>query len=282
MVPVVGAEGDTYALATAFAAAKRVHAHVEALFVRPDPGETLPTLGIGVSGNMLQEIMSTTQESVDQAHRAARHSLETEANAVGATLIERPERVPHLTASFQEETGLPSQVIARRSRLADLVVFVKGGDHGRTALNDVLEEVLLVSGRPILVAPHARVDSLGSKVTLGWDGSAESAHAVTAAIPLLEQADQTYVLNVQDEPLAPEIRQPLSDYLAFHGVVPQEHQVGATGQPIGQVLIGESVQMGCDLLVMGGYGHSRIRERIIGGVTRYVLDHTSLPTLLAH
>jgi nucleotide-binding universal stress UspA family protein len=132
----------------------------------------------------------------------------------------------------------------------------------------------------VLLAPAKPPAAIGDTIALGWNGSAEAVHAVSASLPLLEKAQSVVVITVGDEDDGP---QPLLDYLALHGVAAQHRQVAAVkGVGPGEQLLADAHDAGADLLVMGAYGHRPWREQLFGGATRRVVGTSLLPVLLAH
>jgi nucleotide-binding universal stress UspA family protein len=178
--------------------------------------------------------------------------------------------------------------MALQARYADLVVLSQTDPDESLpgGWNDLPEYVLLNSVRPVLVLPYAgNWEHTGSNVLVAWDGSMEATRAVTAALPLLKTASRVTVVvfNAQAR-WGTHGEQPGADlalYLARHGV-PVEVSATRTGQDAGNALLSMAAGTDADLLVMGGYGHTRFREMLLGGVTVTILREMTLPVLLAH
>ncbi|SRR5450830_212130 len=178
--------------------------------------------------------------------------------------------------------------LSLQSRYADLVVLSQSDPDDRTddGAADILQYVLLNSARPVLAVPYAgHFEQLGRRVLIAWDGSQEATRAVSNALPLLKRAEQVTVALFNVSPLTgTHGQQPGADvalYLARHGVK-VEVVSSATEVDIGNALLSQAADINADLLVMGGYGHSRFREILIGGVTRTILQCMTLPILLSH
>lgn len=174
------------------------------------------------------------------------------------------------------------------SRYADLLVLSPGtpADARPHLTADLPDFVALRATRPVLVVPpDYGSDVVGRNIVIAWDAGAEATRAVTAALPMLQRAESVIVALINPDPLGGRHgEQPGADvatWLARHGVrveVVREHgQHGAA-----PALLGIARDAGADLLVMGAYGHNRVREWFIGGATRELLDDGSLPLLLAH
>lgn len=282
LVPLTGGERDKSALRTALAVAVQHKSYVEGLFVRPDPSEALPFMGEGVSGTVIQDIINSSKEAANQASERARQTLTKLAGEAGVPVVDEPCGPGDTCARFVEGTGPFEDVVSARARLSDLVVFLSGKDERGAGVSEGLQACLMDAGRPILLAPEVAPKSVGNKIVIGWDGGVEAAHAITAAKPFLFAAEKVEILNVSKGELDPTLADLLSDYLKLHGVESNEHLIDPASRPIGEVLLEEADRAGCDLLVMGGYGHSRIRELLLGGVTRFIISHATVPVLLAH
>lgn len=178
--------------------------------------------------------------------------------------------------------------MALQARYADLVVI--GQPDPAEALPGLMpdfpEYVLMHSARPVLILPHGGTFYYRFKRPLiAWDASMTATRAVTAALPLLQQAEQTdlIVFNADEAPDA-HGQQPGADmalYLARHGVSVTVHHA-QNAQDTGTALLATAAELGSDLIVMGGYGHARFREILLGGVTRTLLNAMTVPVLMAH
>jgi nucleotide-binding universal stress UspA family protein len=147
----------------------------------------------------------------------------------------------------------------------------------------VRENLLLSARRPLLLASAVAPESIGRIVAVAWNGRPEAARAVGVALPFLRQADAVRVLSAKTGRTGPFEAERLTDYLLWHGITSEQTPVQQrAGEPVGAALLRTAAEVGADLLVMGGYGHSRFREVLLGGVTHYVATHAGLPVLMAH
>lgn len=178
--------------------------------------------------------------------------------------------------------------ICMQARYADLVVIgqIDPDEPSPVVMPDFPQYVVLNSGRPVLLVPHAgRHDKLGTNVLIGWDASTAAARAVAGAIALLRRAQtvQVAVFNPERQPQACGAV-PGSDiavYLARHGIKAEVMQ-RATERDIGAALLDVASDMNADLMVLGGYGHARFREIMLGSVTSAVLAKMTVPVLMSH
>lgn len=187
--------------------------------------------------------------------------------------------------------------ISLLTRYADLVVISQynAKDKSPSVMRDFPAYVLLHSGRPVLIVPYApplpllAPPAAARNVLISWNASKEASRAVSAALPLLQRAGQVHVAIFDAQVHAAEHgEQPgaeLLHYLARHGVEARLHLLDGGGVrrgDIGEALLSQAADLSADLLVMGAYGHSRLRETILGGVTRTILQSMTIPVLMAH
>jgi nucleotide-binding universal stress UspA family protein len=194
-----------------------------------------------------------------------------------------------VSAEWRSASGYPAGVAAVHGRYADLIIVgqLDAYDSQAELLRARPEEVTMLAGRPVLVVPYAgHFDRIGRRALIGWDASREAARAVKDAMPLLAGAESVTVLTIDAEQSPTghgEI--PGADialYLARHGVKAQVEPAASAGIGLGNTLLSRAADLEADLLVMGAYGHSRVRELLLGGTTRTVLMSMTLPVLMAH
>ena len=205
------------------------------------------------------------------------------------TAFEDKTRASGINIEWREAKGEPAAMAAVHARYADIAVF--GQNDLDEALPDsdfdVPEAVILDSGRPILLVPYAgHFPKVGSRVMVAWNGSRQATRAVNDALPILKRAEQVIVIAVNprkgaeghgDVPGAD-----LSLHLARHGVKAEANHVFADDIAVGDMILSRAADFGVDLIVMGAYGHTRLRETVLGGATRDLLEHMTVPVLMSH
>jgi nucleotide-binding universal stress UspA family protein len=280
LVPLTGGQRDTRVLNAAFDIGKAFGSHVAALFVRPDPAEVVPYLGEGVSAGVMQEIMDASRAATKRAYEVARATFHDATVRVGAPVGLNAQA--GLGATLQMREGFFDDVITAEARLSDLVVFDSPADAKEASLQPGMEAALMHGRTPLLLVPHRDAAVVGTKVAIGWDGGAAAAHAIAASIPLLARAQSVEIINVNTGPIDTIQMDRLRDYLRLHGIAAVEHGINPGGQTTASALIDGATRSGAGLLVIGGYGHSRLRELVLGGVTRHVFANATLPVFMAH
>ena len=279
LVPVDGTPAARAVLETAFAVGRHLSAHIEGLHVRPDPRDAIPLVGEGMSGAMIEELISITEE--EGAARAAKaRAMFDEVREAGAfPSADRPSPTG-FSAAWVEEIGREDEMTVRRGRLADLIVVGRPTSQADAPSRVMLNAALFETGRPVLVAPLQPMASIGRTVAIAWNGSAEAARAVVAALPFAVRAEAAVVFSIATDDTAGTAGADLTDYLAWHGIEAGHHTVAGDGTAVGEALL--KACAGVDLLVMGAYTHSRLRQLILGGTTRHVLEQATMSLLMAH
>jgi len=195
---------------------------------------------------------------------------------------EAGQPLARLSASWTEKLGREDDEVCHLARVSDLVVLPTPDPDFDGVASLTVNAVLLEGGRPVLLAPKVLPATIGTRIAIAWNGSAEGARAVSDALPLLQQAKLVTVLHVTEEEGGLISAQELVDYLAWQGVTADIHAVSPKGHGAGETLVAAATDWQADLLVMGAYTHSRLRQLIMGGVTRHVLHHAKMPVLLSH
>lgn len=260
--------------------AQRHSAHLTGIFVIDIPGSDLfygagmPYAGGGGMNDMVASLRADAGVRADAAERAFRDAL----------------RVQGLQGEWRSVEGDTVAVLALHARYADITIVGQPNDdepYKGPSADAVLVNVMLASGRPVLAVPYAGdFERVGERVLVAWNASRESTRAVNDALPLLAGATMVTVLAVNprhgieghgDVPAADIVL-----HLARHGVKAEAAHTIAKDISEGDALLSYAADLGVDLIVCGGYGHSRAREMVFGGVTRTLLQEMTVPMLLSH
>jgi nucleotide-binding universal stress UspA family protein len=282
LVPVTGGARDALVLGHAIAAAKPFGAHVMAFFVRPDLGEALALFTDGVSGVVVEEVVKATREAGEEAAKRIDATLHAACADGSVQLVPRPRRDAHVTLSLRIAQGNLGDRLTQEARLSDLVVFGPIRESEQAGLAEAFVQVLVETDRPVLRATDKPASGFARRIAIGWDGKTAAAQAVSAAMPYFRKADSIEILSVQRPPLKPEATEGVREYLALHGVSCTERLIDPGSKRIGQALLQAAEAGNADLLVIGGYGRGRLRESLIGGVTRHVIAHAGLAVFMVH
>ena len=205
-----------------------------------------------------------------------------EAIAVGERFA-KMLRQEDVQGEWEMAVGLPASYVTRRAQGIDLVILGQRTPDHSTGL-DAPQEVVLACGRPVLIVPYAgHIERIGETAIVAWNGSREAARAVQDALPLLSTAASVTIFLVNPEEAA-DIADAhnLVIHLARHGLNAKKLVVREDILAVSDTVLAQVAALDADLLVMGAYGHSRLREMILGGVTRDVLRNMNVPVLMSH
>ena len=236
----------------------------------------VPTLGYAIHSASSQMLAMIEREDVVRRERAGQTAvaIKMQAEKLGVTAT-----VQVLSAAYDP----PTAHLMGMARVSDICLMM-APSNTEPQQRDILLDMLFGSGVPLLLVPkNWKKRGLARRAVVAWDGSACAARAVRDALPLLAYAELVEVLSVLGEKnIGTEISSDIALHLARHC-----REVAVNALPIGQngiaaALLARAMSTEADMMVMGGYGHSRLREFVLGGATRDMLAHIEVPTLLSH
>jgi nucleotide-binding universal stress UspA family protein len=223
-------------------------------------------------------------QQIDQQHREARLKVAARLRA----LFQKTIDAAGVSGEWRIADSDAAAAMSLHAHYVDLAVVGQTDPENPPMGAGVPEAVLLASGRPVLVVPFIGAKAIGKRVLVSWNASRESARAVNDALPLMAGAEQVTVLSINPERgIAGEGDLPAADialHLARHGIKAEAAYTQADPEEVsvGDVILSRAADLGADLIVMGGYGHSRAREFVLGGATRTILQHMTMPVLFSH
>jgi len=219
-----------------------------------------------------------------EAYKAGSDAAEQTAH----TAYDKATKGRNFTSEWRVTEAFSDDALAVSARYADLVVVGQADpDDPAGSRNDLPETTVFATGRPVLVVPQiGALSTVGRTVLLCWNASRESARAAADALPFLRAADKVIVLVVDPEISAvghgPEPGADVALWLARHGVSVTVQRDVAADAEIGEVILSRAADWGADLIVMGVYGHSRLREMVLGGASHTLLSSMTVPVLMSH
>lgn len=266
------AEGGNYAGDYAVSVAAALDAHVTGIAFAYDP-----IVPVASTGYIPPEVIETQQHDSEEAAKAAMSHFSAAADRAGVTA--EPTMLAASFAGAGEQFGQ----IARRFDLA--IVGQAEPEKGGSVEELIAESVLFESGRPVIMVPYIQKAPLKlDRVMVCWDGSRQAARAIADAMPLLERAGLVEVVIVTNE-RGKKDEIPGADmgqHLARHGLKVDIKRISEGSIDIADALLSHAADFSADFVVMGGYGHSRLREFVLGGVTRSILRSMTAPVLMSH
>ncbi len=246
------------------------------LFIRPDPRSAIPFMGEGLTADMIQ----TLCDNADKQGKRHADEAETEFRAV----MDKHGLNGHgdsAKASWTVMTGEVSDHVGRRARTADIALCLQP-DSKCPDSEDIFHDLIFRSGRSVLMVPEGFGGTVGKHLMIAWNGRTEGARAVAGALPMLTTADKVTIVQVgdigEDRPCADAI----AHYLSEHAVEADTKRIEASDQSVGECLLETAGSIGADTIILGAYSHSRWREMVLGGVTKYITAKSPLPVFMSH
>jgi nucleotide-binding universal stress UspA family protein len=280
LVPLCESPAGAAALRLGLTLAQRFQAHLSAVIVRIDAHSVAPLAGEGLSGAMIEDMMAATErESADRA-RALATLFGNAVQDAGITVDDAPAAPGTASAGLETRTGRDEELLPALAQLADLTILPNPSGDADSTGADRLHAVLFDSGRPVLIAPPSRAAAIGQRCCIAWNGSTEGAAALAAMLPWLREATAVRVLHAADYQRRGAPAEALLPYLALHGIDAEIVAFQPLNRDLGAGLLAAAAAFNADLLGMGAYSHSRLRQLILGGVTRHVLGHAPIPVLM--
>ena len=217
-------------------------------------------------------------------------------NEAAEKAFKRALKAEGIQGDWQLVTGSLDDLVGRDFRLADLIVVGQHDNaHPPSRDADLPGHLVLASGRPVLIVPYAgEFATVGRRPLIAWDGTREATRAVHDALPILKKSRQVVIYAINPRPRDRKIGTGLAKFLSVHGIDAEIHRTraaiprdesavfGRHAIDIGGLLMSAATDFDADLLVMGAYGHSRLRELILGGATQSILHHMTIPVLASH
>jgi nucleotide-binding universal stress UspA family protein len=247
-------------------------AHVDAVSI----GYEAANVGLAVEGGAaVAAVFEIERERALARAEAALAVFETEARNAG------------ISYGLKALTDVPAEAaetIGAAARLYDLAIVLQPEYDDSTFDNTIPQEILFQSGGPVLFIPHIHKGPFEPRrIGIAWDGSRTAARALRDAAPFLSGAQTITIISLNEEQALKEVSpMALLEHLTRHGLKARIERMLVDRKDIQPALLSIAADTGLDLIVMGGYGHSRFQERLLGGVTRGMLRSMTVPTLMSH
>lgn len=283
LVPATGMETDAPVFRAALGVARFQAAHLAFLHVKVDARRLMlaavsPDVG-GLAG--VAEAMESLEREAAAGHDRAKAAVDAFRTQQAIPLSETPlDTAP--SAEWRAETGDAAHWMAVHGRVADLLVVGRPLE-GAAVPMDVMDAAVMETGRPVLIVPARPPEQIGQTVAIAWKDTAEAASAVAAAMPFIATAQHVVILSIDEDTRTDLVAcERLRGALVWHNRSTTVRCLPAADDGPADTLLRLTGNLGADLLVMGGYSHSRMREVVFGGFTRRVLRAADLPVLMAH
>jgi nucleotide-binding universal stress UspA family protein len=267
VVHVEGGGHDAAVLKMSAALAGRFGAGLEAVFANVPP-----FIPASIDGMLTPQIIEAQQAIYRQRAEAAKKALDA-------------VKLPQGKLVWTLVEGMTADAVIARARFADLAVLAQPAPDESDAATDYDSpaEIVMGLGRPVLLVPYAGTYAdAGKRILAAWSGTRESTRALADALPFLVGASEVTVLTVNPRGEAQAMEADLQRWLALHGVSGKTRVAHTKDIEVGDVLLSAAADISADLIVMGAYGRSRLRELILGGATHSIFRHMTAPVLMSH
>lgn len=282
LIPIQGTPLSEATLTTAYLLSKNYGTHLAVLHARPDKKDIIPLTGEGLSGTMIEEVINIAKHESTKRLRVARKIFDNfiDQNNIELTSVQASSAMEgKITASFTSLTGRENDLITYWARLSDITVISHPNSDDDISTSEVLHAILFESGRPVIIAPREKPKTVGKRICIAWNGSAEAASALHTSLRWINSAEKVGILYTADYQGRIANIQDVIDYLKFHGVNAELHQLG-NERDVAKNILAACHDFQADMLCMGAYSHPRWKQLILGGVTSYMLDEANLTVLM--
>jgi nucleotide-binding universal stress UspA family protein len=288
LVAATGTQSDAASFAAALAIGRPFAAHLDVLHIRLDAIGVAVAMTTDAGGGALTAgLLEQLERDAGERERAARESFTRFCVAAGLAETTAPAPADGAaptaggaSAEWHVETGDEPRWMATYGVASDLIVASRATAEDVVA-RSILETVLLESGRPLVIPAISAVPASFERIAIAWKPTPQAARAVAAAMPFLARAKEVVVITVEEQEAGHHEADRLVRNLAWHGIRATTAPLKPGPAGAGATLLAAARDR-ADLLVMGGYGHSRLREWVFGGFTQLVLADAPLPVLIAH
>lgn len=282
LVPMPYEKPGRVALKAALDVGRAFESHVTALHVKMDPQAPIPYVAGPMPTELLVQISENAEEHARELAGKVRGVCDELCEQSGAARADTPQ-ASGFCVTWREALGSFDYHYGLEGRLNDVSVVAQPDPKDRENTTDILEGLLFHSARPVLMVPGGATVRADGKVVIAWNGGIESTRAVRGALPFLDKAKTVVILTVGDpESLDGPDAAALAESLAWRGINADVVETRAEKKSDGETVLKAATDLNADLLVMGAYSHSRLRELILGGVTQEVIETSRIPVLMTH
>jgi len=279
-----GTHADNAVLNASLAIAKLAGGHIDAVLAHPNPVYTALAGEEAIYSSMYQDIVAQMRKRCSLVAEKTRKAFDKWRQENKVSIGHMPSADGAPTATWREAAGLDEETLGHAGRIVDLTVAGLPSRKMEKPSGALFEAVLFDAKRPVLLIPPGNdIDPTEGTVVIAWNGSAEAAHAVFAALPFLSRFSEVLVMTAEDGDISEGTASPLIEYLQWHAIEAKPVNVKVKEDYRAEESLLNAVKAAkANLLIMGAFTHSRMREAIFGGVTRYVFRNAKVPVLMAH
>jgi nucleotide-binding universal stress UspA family protein len=283
LVPIDGSEESFAALDRALVVADRFGSHIKALHVMLRASDVAAAgffnLPVKLRENAEIEADKVTMEKVAEL----KEQFEAHCSDNNIPINDQPARQGGVTASWHQEFGYIDEVLTQHGRASDLIAVsrprVREDTFRRSPIGQVIEAIMLRTGRPVLITPPENTAMKCERVAIGWNNSIECSRALAMTMPwLVEMNEVTVIVSKKTESNI----KVLIEYLAWHGIKAEIALLDGKGKSTGEALLNVCSEINAEFLIVGGFSRSRASQLLFGGVTHYLLSESNIVTIMVH
>lgn len=278
LVPVDGSERSAEVLDTALIIAQRFDAHIKVVHVCEAGNE--PFMFAEMPASLRKEFDKVNRQVTSDVVEAIKQQFDDFCEKGKVKITSKPSGDKGVSASLHILEGDAQTLLDRESRLVDVIAMSRPVKHriGGPGVGELHESLMMHSGRPVLIVPPGWTAHRADRAAIGWNDSVEASRALALTLPWLMQMKQVTVLvSKKREASAAGV----VEYLERHGCK-ADHKVFSSGGNVGKKMLAACDEIDAEFLVVGGFSHTRTRQRFFGGVTSYLLANTDIITVMAH
>ena len=288
LVPLNDSERSFNVLETGFVVARRFGAHVSAVHVQQNSALSEPFVYSNLTGALKEAVVRETAQVSERTASSVRGQFEAACAASGVRVVDNMlgtagKTDTEVTASLEVVDGRSVDVLIERARLSDLTAIASPqlGENTirQTPIGETLESIMLGSGRPVLIVPREWQARRCENAVIGWNDSVQASRALATTIPWLKMMQSVTVVLSRARAARADIVQ---GYLSTHGIDASVVVLNRGELDTGEALLERCREVSADFLVVGGYSRARPRQLLFGGVTRHIMKHTDIVTVMVH
>lgn len=283
LVPVDGSKSSFKALDRAFIIAERFGSHIKALHVMLRASDAVASGFYNVPAKLRKNVESESDKAAADRAAELQQQFEELCQNRGVPISGKPVKQAGATAIWHQEFGNVDEVLIRHGRASDVIAVprpkIKKGVVRRSPVGKAIESILLNTGRPVVITPPKCTMGQCERVALGWNGSVECSRALAMTMPWLVEMSQISILISKKRKSS--VKE-LVEYLSWYGVKADLVLLDGKGKSVGEAMLNVCAEISADFLVVGGFSHARAHELLFGGVTRHLLMHANIVTIMVH
>lgn len=282
LTPLYDSALDTLVVDAAAKLARQFNAHIETLLMRVPFDFVTGFISSRIDTKHYRELLNRLAHQIESEENTEREKFEKIMHNAGIVLSDEPSSNAKPSASWRVETGDPADVLARCGGAFDLIVVGHPSSSSEISKSSqILDAAIFNTARPVLLTSQKIAPTLGEVILLAWNRGIPAGRALLSAHPFLEKAKRVVILTITTEAKQGPEPEDIAKNLAWHGISTEVKRVPPSSRAVADTITNEAKAIGADLLVMGAYSQSRVRERVLGGVTKAIMARADLPVLMA-